>query len=340
MNEVRLRGMNLNLLSALDALLTEKNVTRAARRAGVSQPAMSRSLKQLRELLDDELLVKCGRALVATPRAERLEVPLKRTLADLERLLSDRPDFDPRQERRRFVIAAPDYIAAMIAPPLIERVSSEAPGIEFNFVPPNRVNANWALETGRFDVLVQGCNDPAKGLHIETLWMDRFVCAVKEDHPVVTGDTLDLETFASLPHILISITDSISPGSVDIALEEAGLSRNIVCRMRYFMVAPLLVKHSNAVITAPERLLQRFATRGGLRIVEPPVPLHQVPYEMVWHERYVSDPAHQWLRDELRGVGDRYTDIEETLPWVEQWGSLQSPRRQQLVEQSGGESPL
>jgi DNA-binding transcriptional LysR family regulator len=192
------------------------------------------------------------------------------------------------------------------------------------------------LERGELDVAVHACLEPPAGLLSTPLVRDRFACALREGHPVAE-DELDVETFAALPHCLIMVSDDVTPGSVDVAFADLGLQRHIACRVRSFLAAPLIVSRSDAVLTAPERLLQMFAPTHGLRVLPAPLPLHRFSYAAVWHERFDMDPSHVWLRALLEEVAAEHPPSPEDQPdWRELWGTRDSVRRRQLTKTAGG----
>lgn len=294
----RLADINLNLLVALDAVLEEGTVTAAAKRIGVTQSAMSHSLRQLRELVGDPLLVRGAGGLVPTPRAEGLRVPIRRALLDLQHALRDPPSFDPATAQRRYALGAGDYIAYTVLPPLLEH-STETPGLDLDVVPfaPDHVAR---LATGELDIAIAAFVPPSPGLCRQALLTDDFVCLVRRDHPKVRR-RLTLRQFVGLPHVLISPTGSGS-SPVDDLLAEQGLRRRIALRIRYFLAAPMVVARSNLVLTAPRRLAEVFARHFALEVYEPPVALSSFTLEQLWHERYDADPAHRWLRERVQAA--------------------------------------
>jgi DNA-binding transcriptional LysR family regulator len=298
MSRVDLSNVNLNLLVALDALLHEKSVTAAASRAHVTPSAMSHSLAELREILGDELLVRAGRGMTLTPRAESLLVPLHRILVEVEHIVRGGDVFDPRAASRHFVIAAPDFLATLLLPSLLDAVRRDAPNVTLEIVPSVRRGNAWLLETGEIDLALGAIVADAPGIRRMDLCTEGFACAVRRDHPTVRGP-LTRETYAATPHLLITLGDDRRPTWIDEALAREGLSRRIAARVRYFMTAPLVVARSDLLVTGPSMLLRYFAELVPLRILEPPIALPTYPEEAYWHARFDGDPAHRWLRELL-----------------------------------------
>lgn len=299
MRPIELRNFNLNLLLALHGLLSERSVTSAARRVGVTPSAMSHSLAELRELLDDPLLVRSGRGMLLTPRAENLVGPLHKLLDDAERMLRGGTTFEPSTAERHFVIAAPDFLATLLLPPLLEAIAREAQGISIEIVPSVRRGNAWLLEAGDLDLALGAIVDEAPGIQRMDLCTEGFLCAARKKHPQVRGK-LDLETYVELPHLLITLGDDSSPTWIDRALAEQGRARRVAVRTRYFMSAPLVLARSDLVLTGPSMLLRYFAELVPLQLLAPPIELPTYPEEAYWHERFDADPGHVWLRDQVR----------------------------------------
>lgn len=296
MADARLGAMNLNLLAALDALLAEGSVTRAAARMGVTQSAMSHSLRQLREVLGDPLLVRGPSGMTPTARAEALREPVRRGLLELSRALSG-GEFDPASARRTFTLSCGDFFAVLLLPPLLDVLRREAPGVDVAVRPADGAREADLLEAGETDAVVAVAMADRATLRRSRLFTETFACVVREGHPEV-GDALSLEVFVRLSHALISPRGS-GPTFVDEALAERGLARRIALRVPYFLAAPPIIAASDLVLTAPRRIAELFARTYPLRILPPPLPLSGFGVHLVWHERDDADPAHRWLRRAL-----------------------------------------
>ena len=301
MTRVDLADVNLNLLVALDALLHERSVTGAARRVHVTPSAMSHSLSELRELLADALLVRSGRGMALTPRAEALVLPLHRLLLEAQTIVRDGAVFDPLTTERTFVIAAPDFLTVLILPELMAVVSREAPRVTLDFVPSVRRGNAWLLESGELDLALGAVVDEAPGIRRLDLCTEGFACAVRRGHPDVDG-RLTLDAYARTPHLLITLGDSARPTWIDEALAKIGRERRVAVRVRHFMAAPLVVARTDLLMTGPSMLIRYFAALAPLQVLEPPIPLPTYPEEAYWHERFDADPAHRWLRELVRRV--------------------------------------
>jgi DNA-binding transcriptional LysR family regulator len=291
--------VNLNLLVALDALLETQSLRRAAERLGVTQSAMSHTLRQLRELLGDPLFVRSGNQILPTPRAEELAAPLHQALASLLQVVEGGGGFDPATSTRRFVIATSDALAVSMLPPLVADIRERAALVDLSVVPidPGRIDAQ--LAAGEVD-LVLGVGREHPGTLIEGLVPADFAVLARKDHPGI-GRTLDLETYCRLPHAMVTLSGH-GPGPVDDALAKLGRSRRVVVRISYFLAAPVIVAKSDLLLTMPRMTAEHFAALHPLTLHEPPFELPTGRISMIWHERFKADPGLGWLRDRVRAA--------------------------------------
>lgn len=297
-----LEDMDLNLLVALDALLAERSVTRAATRCRVTQSAMSHSLAKLRALLGDELLVRTPSGMSPTARARALAQPLGRALAELRSVVASGSAFEPRTARRVFTVGSADYGAFVLLPALMRRLEEEAPQVEI-VVRPVPSSLAEALDDERIDLAVAPYPEPRATIMAQKLFDERFVCVLRRDHPALSHapGKLDLETFAALSHVQIAPRGTRG-GFVDDWLARAGKTRHVALRIADFLVAPLVVAETDLVLTLPSRIAQVFARSHGLSVVEPPGEFSNVAIWQIWHQRRKQEPAHAWLRGLLSEV--------------------------------------
>jgi DNA-binding transcriptional LysR family regulator len=294
-----LAGIDLNLLVALDVLLSECNVTRAAERMAVGQPAMSASLRRLRKHFDDPLLVKEGRTLVLTSFAESLIAPVHEALTAVNGVMGASQPFDPAHDQRTFTIVASDYVTLILLRPLFQRLAVEAPDVRLNVVPmqPDFVEQ---LRRGQADLLIlpTAVAGQVSLPHI-MLFSDRFLLACDRDNPDVS-DIVTPEQFSRLPYLSYSIGQLAA--LVDIELDEVGVERRVEVRTQSFVIAPFLLTGTGLVSIVHERLAYLVAEQAGLRLLEPPVALRPIVEAMYWSPRHTADPAHTWLRELLIDV--------------------------------------
>lgn len=287
-------------LFALDALLETRSVSAAARRMGVTQSAMSHTLARLRGQFGDPLLVRAGRALALTARAEAMAPRLRAAVRDLQDAVATVPTFDAATTTRTFRLATTDLVELAVLPALLNRLESEAPGVDLWLRGP--ADAETALQRDDLDLSIQllTSDTPAAGLRTRALFHERFVCVYRRDHPLAAGP-LTIEAFASARHALVAPRGSRG-GVVDAALTAAGLSRRTALIVPSFLVVPHLVAATDLVVTLPSRLAYTFAALLPLCVVEHPLALPGFAMSMVWHDRHEGDPGHRWLRERLVGL--------------------------------------
>uniref|UniRef100_A0A832MLB0 LysR family transcriptional regulator n=1 Tax=Eiseniibacteriota bacterium TaxID=2212470 RepID=A0A832MLB0_UNCEI len=284
---------DLALLLALDALLQEENVTRAARRLGLSTPAASHALARIRARLGDPLLVRAGRRMVLTPRAEALRPRVRSLVEEATGVLRAAAPFSPRELRRTFTVFTTDHVLLVLGPALDRILRDEAPGVALRFLPS--VVDDWVpLRDGAAELSVCILGHFPSEFRTRRLFTDRFVCAVRADHPRV-GKRLSLDEYLALDHVLVSPLGL--PSQVDRVLAERGRERRIRRVVPFFNAGLLMVATSDDVLTVSERAARALAPALGLRLLEPPLPLAPYALNLLWHPRLDNDPAHRWLRD-------------------------------------------
>lgn len=315
MNEIHLGAFDLNLLVALDALLTERNVTRAAVRIGVTQSAASHALSRLRKLTGDELLVRAREGMVPTLRAEAMRAPLRRALEDLTGTLSSPRAFDPKTARLRAFVGASDYAELVLFPGIMARLVREAPGVELRVLMPSQDPAS-ELASGKLDFVLMPKvpGDEAQGIRARQLLRDRFVCIARRAHPLAKTKTLSMSSFAGAAHALISPW-GMEGGYVDDALARLGLQRKVAVAVPHFLAAPHIVASSDLLLTVAERVAEVVRGPLGLVVLAPPRELELTGFTMsiLWHERTHEDPARRWLRDVIVAEA---SERSRTLPMV------------------------
>jgi DNA-binding transcriptional LysR family regulator len=299
---MNISSVNLNLLVALDALLRERSVTRAARRVGVTQPAMSNSLAQLRRLFSDPLFRRERHGLSPTPRALLLAPLVAQGLHAFERALVA-PSFEPRTSERRFVLWTSDYVELVLMPPLLRELERTAPGVTVEVRPWGLHSVPEALAKGEGDVMIGFFDELPRHHHQSLLFEEDYVCIVRRNHPRVRR-TLTLARYLELSHVLVS-QQSDSPGSVDRALEKLGKKRRVALRVSHFLIVPVLVGATDLVAAISRRAAEPFATALGLRLLPPPLSLPRSRIRQAWPAELELDPGHRFLRETLTRVASR-----------------------------------
>jgi len=294
MHAVHLGSVDLNLLVALDALLVDRNVTRAAARVGITQSAMSHALSRLRALTGDELLVRGAAGMTATVRAEALTVPVRRALDEIARALAPPEAFDPSTAVRRIVLGTSDYGELVLMPRIVARLARDAPGIDLRC--QTVADDLTSLATGKVDLAIAPLRDERPGIYARRLFDERFVCVVRKRHPLA-AKKLTVARFAAASHALIAPRGT-EGGYVDDALARLGLRRRVAIAVPHFLIAPHIAAASYLLLTLAGRVADVLAKPLGLVVLTPPPELRLEGFTMsaVWHERTHEDPAHRWLR--------------------------------------------
>lgn len=293
--------LTAELLRALVVLVDEGGVTRAARRLGVSQPAASLVLRQLRGIFGDPLLVRAQGGMAATERGRALRDGAAQALAEIDGLLVAPEDFDPSACRQTFTIAMPDHILPLLLNGVMREFRARAPlarlviralGPEYDF--------EGALASGAADIVVSNWPTPPPYLRISTLFEDRFVCLVDRGHPF-TREPPTPEAYLAAAHIAPSDYAIAHRGVVETHLGGLRLQRDRRVVVGYFSMAPYLLPGTDLVFTATRHFAEHFARALDLAIVESPVEYPCIRFYQLWHERMHHSPTHRWLR---RLVGD------------------------------------
>lgn len=291
---MRLAGIDLNLLTVLDALLARQSVTAAARDLGRTQPAISHALRRLRELLGDELLVRTPAGMQLTPRALELRPAVRAAIEAAEAVLQEAPAFEPARAERTFVISTGDQAAFLLLPPLMERLAREAPNVRIDQRPVT------ALAMGdELDLEIGVFRDEPAGVRQEPLFREEFACVIRRGSAAARG-RFDLKRYLALPHLMIAPRGR--PGSpLDDALARAGQRRRVVLTVPHFLVAPHVIASTDLVWTAPRGLARAFS-HLPLVVREPPFRLDGFTIATRWPVRLDRDPGIRWLREQLRAV--------------------------------------
>lgn len=301
---MHLNRFDLNLLVALNALLDEKSVTRAAERVHVSQPAMSGALQRLRENFNDQLLVRVGRNMELTPRAKDLVQPVREILLAIEANLSAERTFEPKSAHREFNVCMTDFVAAVLLPKVMSTLSTAAPGIMLHVEPLSK-DALPHLETGILDMGVRAMVEPfrqldARGIVSEQLFSDDWVCVASADHPTL-GDSISVEEYLELPHVALSLGKGASTIE-EVALRHMSIDIDVRATARSFSTLYFMLPGTSLIGLLPRRMASHLSTYMPSKILEMPFNIGMLNESLLWHERNAADPAHQWLRSLFKRV--------------------------------------
>jgi DNA-binding transcriptional LysR family regulator len=318
---LNISGVDLNLLVAFDALMEHRNVTRAARAIGLSQPAMSNALSRLRDLFADQLLVRSGPGMSPTPRALEAHGAVRDALAAIGGVLGKVENFDPARDTRRFRVAFAEDAAFYLLPTLSARIAA-TPGIDLDVLSTAHVAGVELVLNGAAEASVGLIpKSPPKELRFQTVFRERLVAVAREGHPAFKKDKVhpalktgpagskagypykvSLKDFLAYPHVAVRPSvDALS--RVDMALAKVGKRRRVALLAPHFMVAPYLIPGTDIIACLAERLARRIAPEIGLVIAEPPVPIPAHDACLAWHRRFDQDRGHMWLRDTIIAEG-------------------------------------
>jgi DNA-binding transcriptional LysR family regulator len=299
-DHANLSRLDLNLLVAFDALLTERSVTRAAARIGLGQSAMSHNLARLRTLFGDELLTRGADGMRPTPRALALADPVRVTLSQIQAAVLQREVFDPATADRTFRIGLADSIEVAVIPSLLARLGETAPAVSLRLRPIDRRTILEDLDTGRLDLGI-GVFDQGQIHHKRrALYSENFLCLFNPAR-VNFIPPLSLEDYLSVPHVLTSLTDD-THGAVDQALAKLKLKRSIALTTPGFLAVPFVLRRAPVITTMPSRLARYFADAFGLATSPAPIELPTFTISLLWHASFDHDPGHVWLRQTVVGL--------------------------------------
>ena len=302
---MNLSAVDLNLLTAFEALSEERNVSRAAVDVGITQPAMSNALARLRLLFDDPLLVRAGRTMVLTSRAQELEGPIRQALALIRTTLLERGSASISTLVRTFIVGASEYAEHLLLPRVLDQVEKIAPNIRLvvRRLPTLFQVPDTELREGLLNLAIGFFDDgPAlgPGLFSDLLLRDRHVSVFRKRHSLAHR-RLTLDQFQSLGHVAVFYR-SDHWSLLDHALKQRGIERRIVVRVPHMVSALAVVAQTDLICTLPHRLALAFASSMGLRCVPLPIPLPPAKCSVAWHARHDHDQALRWLREQIKNA--------------------------------------
>lgn len=292
-------SVNLNVLQYMRVLLTERQVSRAAQKAGLSQPGMSHVLKELRQIFQDPLLVKVNKGWEPTEKALLILGQLEQGFGFLEKVVHANLPFSPQTEDRQFRIICTDYVGMVLVPEFVHRLRGHFPGISLDLLPWASVADPILAE--RADLIIGFCPDtlPAQ-FREDLLFEEEYLCMFRKGHPRIKN-RLTLEGFLAEDHAIVREQDG-AIGVVNVALQKLGRTRKVVLEVPSFLTFPFIVSQTDLVITTTSRNIKLFEPFLPLRSLPSPLDLPRVPVKQRWHVRTDSSPAHQWLRQMVREV--------------------------------------
>jgi DNA-binding transcriptional LysR family regulator len=301
---MNINRVDLNLLVYLDALLRERNVTQAANKLNLSQPAMSNGLRRLRDLFDDPLLVRTSDGMTPTERALELEPQVRDILEKVDRAVQPIAEFDSANTERVFRIMASDYAESTLLPALLGKLRSQAPGVILDIMTPSDVSF-LDVERGKIDMVINRFDSMPQSFHQITVWNDTFSCLLSAENPLLKNFTL--ENYLQAQHVWVSKTGmgvgvGVDPadvqrlGWVDVALNKLGKKRQIAVFTRHYQAAMILAEQNDLVVTLPTLAAQLQVNNPKLVIKTPPIDIPPLELKMAWSPLLQHNPANRWLR--------------------------------------------
>jgi DNA-binding transcriptional LysR family regulator len=292
-----------HLLRVLATVIEERSVSRAAARLRQSQPAVSGSLKRLREIFGDALLVRDGTAMVPTARAAGLAGQARRALDALEAMLQQPGHFEPGEAQLRFRIASPDYIAPAWIAHLVQRVAAEAPGCRVELRPLGPTyDYERALGEDELDLVIGNWPAPPEHLHISLLLEDEVVCLLARDHPLARRKRLDEAEYLAAGHIVPLPYALAQRGVVETHLAERRLQRDARVQVPYFALGASIAAQTAFIFTTARHFAQYHAGLLPLAVLQAPEGFPRMRFYQLWHDRVHHSPAHRWLRAQVTRV--------------------------------------
>ncbi len=298
--------LDIHLIRILYLLLSEKNVSRVALKLNQPQPSISASLRKLRELTGDPLLVRGARGMVPTQHGESLLKPAKRILDETERLFAQKTAFAPQHESRTFHIAAPDYLDSQFLPNIVAGVRRESPGsrVVIHGLGPE-IDYLKLLSDGELDLVIANWDEPPQHLHMSKLFEDEIACIMRADcaYALRTGpDEMTVEDYLSLPHVAPAQMLPGYFGVIEAFLAQRNLIRNVVVESAYFGLIPYMLTRSDLVLTTGRQFMKFYEKNLPLKTFKVPIPFPDMQFYQLWHERVHHAPEHKWLRELIAGT--------------------------------------
>ena len=295
--------LDLHLIRILYLLLVEKNVSRVALKLNQPQPSISASLRKLRELTGDPLLVRGARGMVPTQHGESLLKPAKRILDETESLFVRKAPFIAQDEARTFHIAAPDYLDSQFLPNVVALLRRGSPRsrVVIHGLAPG-IDYIRLLSDGDMDLVIANWDEPPQHLHISKLFEDPIICTMRAESPYArrtASDAMTLADYLSLPHVAPSQMLAGYHGVIDTFLEKQNLRRNVMVESPYFGLIPHMLTQTDLVLTTGRQFMRFYEKTLPLKSFTVPVKFPPMRFYQLWHERVHHAPEHKWLRDQV-----------------------------------------
>jgi len=297
---------DLNLLPVFVAMMEERNVTRAAERLGITQPALSNALSRLRDTLRDPLFIRERYGMKPTQMAEDLAPVIGAALASIDDVILGQQDFDPARATRLFTIAPNSYVEFVLMPAIVGRLRERAMGIKLRLTPFGNDVIETGAMSGTTDMVLGRIVDPPDNLVVQHLIDDGLACVVRADHPEIK-DGISKKQYESLKHVNVLPPGRMRAGLFQ-ALEQKDLKREVAVSVTHFLAVPEMIAVTDYCATLPSLICRQLARDPRLKVLPTPVDLGTFPVDVAWHVRYRNDPAHRWLRSLISEVAKEMSD--------------------------------
>ncbi len=294
---MNIKNFDLNLLVVFKTLFEEKNVTRASKKMGITQPAMSNALNRLRYLVKDELFIRGPRGMRPTPRANDLSLPIQSALNNLESSLSS-IDFNPKTTKKLYRISMSDDVAPIILPNLVNFIEKNSPESSLCIRSEQGNEALKLLDNNEIDFAVGRFESVGSRFGYSDLFTEKYVCILKKNHPFKEETKLSIDQYLEAKHLRVAPMDAPTH-PIDRALSQLNLEREISVRIDLITLAPVIIRNSDLILTLPSKTAQRMAKNYDFKIIELPLDLERRKTKMVWHKELTNHPTFDWVKNQI-----------------------------------------
>ncbi|MFK0333184.1 LysR substrate-binding domain-containing protein [Rhizobium sp. NPDC090275] len=301
---------DLNLLPVFVTLMEERNVTRAADRLGITQPALSNALARLRVVMRDPLFVRERYGMQPTQMALELAPVIATALAAIDGAVLGQQEFDPAEAGLSFTIAPNSYVEYVLMPAIVARLRETAPGIRLRLTPYGNDLIETGVMSGTTAMVLGRIVEPPDNLVVQHLMDEGLACVIRADHPEVS-DSLSKEQYERMRHVNVVPHGRLRVGLFQ-ALEQRGLRREVAVSVTHFLAVPEMIAVTDYCATLPRLICRHLAADPRLKIVPAPVDLGSFPVDLAWHVRHRNDPAHRWLRSLIADVAREVSEVRWT----------------------------
>jgi len=296
---VDIGSIDLNLLAIFDAIERERNITLAANRVGLSQPAMSNALARLRQVFKDPLFVRAGRSMQPTPFAQRLAEPIRQSCLLINHALTMENSFRPNTSNRTFCFYMTDIGEVVNLPVIVDHLQKIAPLITVKVASILQKDLPIAMSAGEIDIAIGPFPALRAGFFEQRLYSDSFVCIARSDHPQI-GNTLSHKQFTRTPHVVVE--SAAHEPFFERLIKRHKIERQVAATVPHFMALPMVIERSDLIATIPLRAARSFSNVAKIKFLKPPIKIPNYDIKQHWHERFHFDPVNKWMRGVLAAL--------------------------------------